>query len=257
MVGHEDGVGHALALEQLQHRGRVEVARRGWSWRRSRCPRNVQPMPPMWNIGSGVRLTVSWSKCQSGEESTAAERLRCVVSTPFGTPGRARRVHLHDGVARLAAVPGVDGLVGGEPRLVLPRATAHDPQVLRARRRRELARDRLVNSGPASSSGAPASSTMTASSGGRQPPVQRHRRPRRASRPRTSARPPRAPCGPGARCACPGRRRPRAAPAPAGWSARAAPRRSGAGRRPDGDHVGAAGGLVAEHVRDPEGVSQA
>ena len=49
-------------------------------------PRNVHPMPPMWNMGSGVRLTVSPSKPHSGEESTAAERLRCVVSTPFGTP---------------------------------------------------------------------------------------------------------------------------------------------------------------------------
>jgi hypothetical protein len=49
-------------------------------------PRNVQPMPPMWNIGSGVRLTVSLSNAHSGELSAAAARLRCVVSTPFGTP---------------------------------------------------------------------------------------------------------------------------------------------------------------------------
>src|SRR4051794_41908853 len=43
-------------------------------------------MPPMWNIGSGVRLTVCSSNAQRGEVSAAAARLRCVVSTPFGTP---------------------------------------------------------------------------------------------------------------------------------------------------------------------------
>src|SRR4051812_49584491 len=40
----------------------------------------------MWNIGSGVRLTVFSSNAQRGEVSAAAARLRCVVSTPFGTP---------------------------------------------------------------------------------------------------------------------------------------------------------------------------
>jgi len=49
-------------------------------------PRNVQPMPPMWNIGNGVMLTVSASNSQSGDDSTAAARFRCVVRTPFGTP---------------------------------------------------------------------------------------------------------------------------------------------------------------------------
>ena len=43
-------------------------------------------MPPMWNIGSGVRLTVSASKRQCGDVSAAAARLRCVVRTPFGAP---------------------------------------------------------------------------------------------------------------------------------------------------------------------------
>ena len=43
-------------------------------------------MPPMWNIGSGVRLTVSASKPQRGDVSAAAARLRCVVRTPLGTP---------------------------------------------------------------------------------------------------------------------------------------------------------------------------
>ena len=49
-------------------------------------PRNVQPIPPMWNIGSGVRLTDAASKRQAGTLSVAAARLRCVVSTPLGTP---------------------------------------------------------------------------------------------------------------------------------------------------------------------------
>ena len=43
-------------------------------------------MPPMWNIGSGVRLTESASNSQYGDVSAAAARFRCVVSTPFGTP---------------------------------------------------------------------------------------------------------------------------------------------------------------------------
>ena len=43
-------------------------------------------MPPMWNIGSAVRLTESASNSQYGDVSAAAARLRCVVSTPFGTP---------------------------------------------------------------------------------------------------------------------------------------------------------------------------
>ena len=43
-------------------------------------------MPPMWNIGSGVRLTESASKFQYGDVSAAAARFRWVVNTPFGTP---------------------------------------------------------------------------------------------------------------------------------------------------------------------------
>ena len=62
-------------------------------------------MPPMWNIGSGVRLTVSASKPHSGEESTAAERLRCVVSTPFGTPVVPDVYICSDGVARCSPRP--------------------------------------------------------------------------------------------------------------------------------------------------------
>ena len=49
-------------------------------------PRNVHPIPPMWNMGSGVTETVSESNCQYGDVSAAAARFRCVVRTPFGTP---------------------------------------------------------------------------------------------------------------------------------------------------------------------------
>jgi hypothetical protein len=40
----------------------------------------------MWNIGSGVRLIDAASNRHNGDVSAAAVRLRCVVSTPFGTP---------------------------------------------------------------------------------------------------------------------------------------------------------------------------
>src|SRR3954451_11491935 len=52
----------------------------------SHSPRNAQPIPPTWNIGSGVMLTVAASNAQSGDEAAAAARLRWVVRTPFGTP---------------------------------------------------------------------------------------------------------------------------------------------------------------------------
>ena len=49
-------------------------------------PQNVHARPPTWNIGSGLRLTLSWPKDQRGDVSAAAARLRCVVRTPFGVP---------------------------------------------------------------------------------------------------------------------------------------------------------------------------
>ena len=50
-------------------------------------PQYAQPMPPMWNIGSGVRLTVSRVELPSASDVfAAAGEVRCVVSTPFGTP---------------------------------------------------------------------------------------------------------------------------------------------------------------------------
>ena len=49
-------------------------------------PTKAQPIPPMWNMGSAVRLTLSASKAHSGDVSAAAARLPCVVRTPLGTP---------------------------------------------------------------------------------------------------------------------------------------------------------------------------
>ena len=49
-------------------------------------PRYAQPIPPMWNIGSGVRLTDRESNAHTSALRYAAARLRCVVSTPFGRP---------------------------------------------------------------------------------------------------------------------------------------------------------------------------
>ena len=43
-------------------------------------------MPPMWNMGSGVRLTDRESNSHTSALRYAAARLRCVVSTPFGSP---------------------------------------------------------------------------------------------------------------------------------------------------------------------------
>ena len=40
----------------------------------------------MWNIGNGVSQTLPASNAQRGDVSAAAARLRCVVSTPLGTP---------------------------------------------------------------------------------------------------------------------------------------------------------------------------
>ena len=49
-------------------------------------PQYAQPIPPMWNIGSGVRLTDRSSNAQRSEVCAVTARLPCVVSTPFGTP---------------------------------------------------------------------------------------------------------------------------------------------------------------------------
>jgi hypothetical protein len=49
-------------------------------------PQYAHPIPPMWNIGSGVRLTDPASNPQCTDVRAVEARFRCVVSTPFGTP---------------------------------------------------------------------------------------------------------------------------------------------------------------------------
>ena len=87
-------------------------------------------MPPMWNMGSGVRLTVSPSKPHSGEESTAAERLRCVVSTPFGTPVVPDVYICRTVSPDFAPAARVIGRMRREPSLVFV-ADRDDPEVVR------------------------------------------------------------------------------------------------------------------------------
>ena len=119
-------------------------------------------MPPTWNIGSGVSDTESASNDHTGTCRHAAARLRCVVSTPFGHARRARRVHLQNGVVGLAARARIDGRRCGQPRLVLV-ADRDDAQV--PRHAAATSRATSTNSGPATSTGAPASVTTVVSSG--------------------------------------------------------------------------------------------
>ena len=183
-------------------------------------------MPPMWNIGSGVRLTDSASNAPVRRRlSVAAARLRCVVSTPFGTPVVPDVYICTHGVAGLAAAAGVDGVGRGQPRLVVRRRRRRPRSVLRhARRRRSRGdlgdtpgrRSAAARRRPRRSPSAPAPPAASSAA----------RRRRRSCSPRTSSsttsgaravevRDPRARA-----CA-----RARAAPAPAGSSARRARRR--------------------------------
>ena len=191
-------------------------------------PRNVHPMPPMWNMGSGVRLTVSPSKPHSGEESTAAERLRWVVSTPFGTPV-VPDVYICRTVSPDAPrPPGSSGRMRGEPALVFG-ADRDDPEVMRDGVR-ELAGDRHVSrpreqerrAGVLQDGG---ELGRAAGASSRAPP------PLRSWRPRTAAPRPRGRCGRGGRHARRARRPRRAGPGPGGWSARRARRRSASASR--------------------------
>ena len=116
----------------------------------------------MWNIGSGVRLTDAASKRQTGTLSVAAARLRCVVSTPLGTPVVPDVYICTTGSRGLPAATRVRGLGGRQPRLVV---LAHADDLERCGTPAATAAATSANAGPAINTGAPASATMAVSSG--------------------------------------------------------------------------------------------
>ena len=93
-------------------------------------PQYAQPIPPMWNIGSGVRLTDRSSNAQRSEVCAVTARLPMRGQHALRDAGRARRVHLDDHVAGSAAAARIARLVRRQPALV---ALAHDDQVRRRR----------------------------------------------------------------------------------------------------------------------------
>ena len=157
---HEDGVGHALAFEDLEHRRGVEVA-----------DQDGGRAVPEAAVGPADAADVEHR--QRGEadrvrvELPAVRRhrrrreVRVRRQHALGHTGGAGRVHLHDHVRGLAAVTRIDRRVCGQPRLVLV-SQADQPD-----------RGRPATSSPATSayaasaisSGASASARIAASSG--------------------------------------------------------------------------------------------
>ena len=115
-------------LEQLDDLRRVELADK--DRRRSlTSPRYAHPIPPMWNIGSGVRLIDSESKAQTSALRYAAARLRCVVRTPLGRPV-VPDVYICTEHPRRAAMSRIRRGVRSQTALIL-RACLHHLQPLR------------------------------------------------------------------------------------------------------------------------------
>ena len=157
-------------------------------------PRNAQPMPPMWNIGSGVRLTRVARRTPSAATSRRPRR-GCGAwsarpsgrrSCPTCTSARPRR----------PAAPRPPGVDAARARRATPRSPVADldhAQLRPATAAAIACRGLGDTRGPAISSGAPASATIARELRHREPPVERHERRRRSCSPRTAARRPRAP----------------------------------------------------------------
>ena len=212
-------------------------------------------MPPMWNMGSGVRLTVSASKPHSGEESTAAERLRCVVSTPLGTPV-VPDVYIcstvSSGCSPTARVIRQDATASqrsySAPIATTRRSCATAPASSPATAAYARPREQQRRAGVLQDGG---------ELGRAQPPVQAAPPPPRSWRPRTAAPRPRGRCDRGGRRATPG-----PTPAASRACARRLERSSSSAKVSERDAVldrdaaAALAGLMAQHVRDPELLSQ-
>ena len=120
-------------------------------------PRYVQAIPPTWNIGSGVSDTESESNDHTGTFRVAAARLRWVVSTPFGTPVVPDVYICRTGSSASPRPPGSSaGYDASHASYSSPTATTRNGPISRATSRK---------SGPASTTGAPASATIAVSSG--------------------------------------------------------------------------------------------
>ena len=82
-------------------------------------PRNVQPIPPMWNIGSGVRLDGRRVEAPGRDVERRRRQVALRGQHPLGHARGPRRVHLHHRVRGLPAAAGVRGLGGHQPSLVV------------------------------------------------------------------------------------------------------------------------------------------
>src|SRR4051794_10720987 len=121
-------------------------------------PRYVQAIPPTWNIGNGVSDTDSASNDHTGTLRVAAARLRCVVSTPFGTPVVPDVYICSTGSSASPRPPGsIAGCDASHASYSAPTATTRNDG--------DRPEATSTKSGPASSTGAPASVTIAVSSG--------------------------------------------------------------------------------------------
>src|SRR3954447_15575247 len=119
-------------------------------------------MPPTWNIGGGVSDTVSASNDHTGTCRHAAARLRCVVSTPLGTPVVPDVYIWSTGSSASPLAPGSTGSVSASHvSYSSPTATTRTSCVTPA----ATSAATSMNSGPATSTGAPASVMIAVSSG--------------------------------------------------------------------------------------------
>src|SRR5690242_17403531 len=124
-------------------------------------PRQVQAIPPTWNIGSGVSDTESASNDHTGTFRQAAARLRCVVSTPLGTPVVPEVYICSTGSSAAPCSPGsIAGADATNASYSWPTSTTRNGCGTVA----AIVRAVAAKSGPASISGAPVSVTIVVSS---------------------------------------------------------------------------------------------
>ena len=134
-------------------------------------PQYAHPIPPMWNIGRGVRLTDRSSNAQRREVCAVTARLPMRGEHALRDTGRAGCVHLDDHVAGAAAAARIARLVGREPALV---GLAHDDQVRRRRQPLQHVLGDLAVCGAGDQHRRLRVRHHRGQLGRRQPPVQRH-----------------------------------------------------------------------------------
>ena len=127
--GHEDGVGHARRLEQVEHRRRVEVADQ--DCRGALREPEKRPADPA-DVEHRQRRQADGRRVEAPGRDVERRRRQVALrgQHPLGHARGPRRVHLHHRIRSLPAATGIRGLGCHQPSLVVV-AHADDLEPLR------------------------------------------------------------------------------------------------------------------------------